>query len=390
MTTVYLNPVANRPGTHVLIVGIGAYTHLSGGTSEAADTRGMEQLSSPPVSAKAMIDWFLGPQIDTAAPGFKNQNSPLLSLEALIGSKTPESVVSLAGVVELDGASLDQVRDAYERWRLRLISQPGSTGIFYFCGHGMSAGVQYALCQDLLRNEGVPYDKAFDINSTLLSLSKEAAGCDIHFWFDACRAVSAELLLTNHGRPFGLREVPTTQATVERSHSFLQATGEGKLAFSKKGKPSRFTQALIKSLSGYAGASRPGNKWDVGSAELHKAVGVFLAAENKSSDRKQTCSHETWGEGNPIVELPGPPKVKLSLGLSPDAMKPHGQLFYQQCNGSAAKSIHQCNLGELNVEVDIGFYNLGAEAAQGQFQSTVFSNEMVAPPIYEHVFQVES
>lgn len=387
MTTVYLSP-EDKPGTHVLIVGVGAYTHLSGGTAPATKTLGMEQLSSPPVSAKAMVDWFVGPLINPASPGFRNAQSPLLSVEALIAAATPASVQGPEGTVALDGATLDQVRIAYGRWRARLIKHPGSTGIFYFCGHGLSAAKQYALCQDLLVYEGAPFEKAFDINATLTALGKEAVDCDIHFWFDACRAVSAELLLTVGGRPMGLTELPATDETVERSHSFLQATGEGKLAFSKKNKASRFTQALLTSLGGYAGESRPGNKWEVGSGELHKAVKAFLKEENKSADRKQSCAHDTWGEGLAIVQLSGPPKVKLSLDLSPKDMKAHGQLFYQRCDGAAQKSIHPCSLGGLQVDVEVGFYNLGAEAPAGQFSPLLFANEMVQPPLYDHTFEV--
>lgn len=387
MTTVYLSPDADRLGTHVLIVGIGAYTHLIGGTDQADNPLCMEQLSSPAVSARAMINWFLGPILDAAAPGFRNQASPLLSLEALIASEQPEVVQSIDGPVPLDGGRLDEVRVAYERWRTRLIAHPGSTGIFYFCGHGLSATQQYALCQDLLCNEGVPYEKVFEIEGTLHSLCKEAADCDIHFWFDACRTIEPALLF-GPGRPYPLRQLDPLKPSVERSHSLLQATGTGMPAFSKKEKPSRFTQALLNSLSGYAGASRPGNRWEVGSAELHKSVGAFLAAENKSAKRKQSCAHETWGEGNAIVELDGPPKVKLFLDLSPEAMKPHGQLFYQQCNGAAQKSVHQCSAGSLCVDIDAGYYNLGAEATQGQFQPKVYSNQMVSPPLWDHVFEV--
>jgi len=387
MTTVYLS-TEDKPGTHVLIVGIGAYTHLIGGAAPGTRTFGMEQLSSPPVSAKAMIDWFVGPLVAPESSGFRNVQSPLLSLEALIASDTPTSVQSPGGMVLLDGATLDQVRVAYGRWRDRLIKHPRSTGIFYFCGHGLSAAKQYALCQDFLAYEGAPFEKAFDINATLTGLGKEAVDSDIHFWFDACRAVSAEMLLSVGGRPMGLTALLATDETVERSHSFLQATGEGKLAFSKKNKVSRFTQALLNSLGGYAGESRPGNKWEISSNELHKAVSGFLKEENKSADRKQSCAHETWGEGAAIVQLLVPPRVKLSLDLSPTDMKAHGRLFYQRCDGEAHKRIHPCSLGALQVDVEIGFYNLGAEPTAGQFGPMQFVNEMVLPPLYDHTFEV--
>jgi hypothetical protein len=387
MTTVYLAAGAAQPGTHVLIIGIGAYTHLTNGPQEAANTFDMGQLSSPPVSAKAMIDWFLGPLLDPNAPGFRNLTSPLLSVEALIAADQPVTVQAPSGPVPLDGARLDQVRAAYNQWRQRLIAQPGSIGIFFFCGHGVSGVHQYALCQDFLSDDAVPLEKSFNVDATLQALGKEAQDSDLHFWFDACRIVEPSLFY-DAGKPYGLRHLNPLQATVERSHSFLRATGDGMAAFAKNGKPSRFTQALLNSLSGYAGTSRPGNRWEVGASELHVAVGKFLEFENKSAQRRQSCAHDVYAGGNAIVELAGPPKVRLSLNLKPEEMRAFGQLFYQQCDGAAEKSVHPCIDGELRVDIDVGYYNLGAEAPQGQFQPTVHPHQLVSPPLWDHVFEV--
>ena len=178
MTTVYLAAVG-QPATHVFIVGVGSYTYAHGGVTPVANPRGLGQLTSPPVSAKAMIDWFLAPLLDPAAVGFRNPGAPLASVEALIAAPVPVEVQSPSGPATLDGATLDEVRAAFEKWRARVVAQPGSTGIFYFCGHGVTAGPQYLLCQDMLRNEGVPWEKAFSIDGTLTHLQN---------WLDCIRS----------------------------------------------------------------------------------------------------------------------------------------------------------------------------------------------------------
>ena len=268
-----------------------------------------------------------------------------------------------------------------------MVAQPGSTGIFYFCGHGVTAGPQYLLCQDMLRNEGVPWEKAFNVDGTLLTLSKEAPDCHIHFWIDACREVVAEILLSD-GRPFPLRSTPANSETVERSHSLLQATGDSKLAFSKEGKTSRFTTALLTSLSGYAGSSKYGSPWRVDAAELASAVKALLGSENKTAERKQSSSFSDSGEGVAIVELLGPPKVKVSLDLAPDEMRPHAEIYLESCNGAADKAVHPCVDGAYVIEVSKGIYNLGAQSTSGTFTAAELANEFVDPPLYDHVFEV--
>jgi len=393
MTTVYLAADAPPIGTHVLVVGIGAYTHLNGGINPATNTRGLGQLTSPPISAKALIDWFLAP-LHNPRPvaGFRNPVAPLASLEALIAAPQPISVSAPAGQepaheVTLDGATLQQVRDAFELWRTRLIAQPGNTGIFYFCGHGVSTGTQYALCQDLLRNEGVPWEMVFEVDGTLLSLGKEAPNCHVHFWIDACREVPAEILLTNQ-HPAPLRTSPLTNETVERSHSLLQATGAGRLAFAKENKTSRFTTALLKTLSGYAGSSKAGGPWQIDAFELANAVKELLKVENKSSERKQNSSFYDSGDGVPIIQLLGVPKVDLCLDLSPDAMREHGEIYLVPCDGASPVDVRPCIEGAYTKVVSKGVYNLGARSVTGHFQPARLTFEWVNPPFYDHIFEV--
>jgi hypothetical protein len=49
-----------EPATHAIVVGVGAYPHLNGGTGVLTpDHDGMGQLSSPPVSAHMFAAWLI-------------------------------------------------------------------------------------------------------------------------------------------------------------------------------------------------------------------------------------------------------------------------------------------------------------------------------------------
>src|SRR5437588_2955332 len=81
-------------GTHVLVIGYGKYPHLLGGDSPYANPDGMGQLSSPPLSARAVADWFIEEYHDRQ----KNVASVALLLserdrQPFVNSKTGESHV---------------------------------------------------------------------------------------------------------------------------------------------------------------------------------------------------------------------------------------------------------------------------------------------------------
>ena len=58
---VHENAIAGGGGAvHALVIGIGDYPHLIGGSGPLTPSHdGMQQLSSPPVSARAVADWLI-------------------------------------------------------------------------------------------------------------------------------------------------------------------------------------------------------------------------------------------------------------------------------------------------------------------------------------------
>src|ERR1700730_14586770 len=121
MTTVYERNSPVGPGVHVLAIGVGRYPYLIGGSGRLTNNPlGLAQLSSPPVSVKAVIDWFLASLVAPGTAGFANPVTALSSVEALASSDAPVSVASAGGVVQLEPATKQNIQDAFERWLARL------------------------------------------------------------------------------------------------------------------------------------------------------------------------------------------------------------------------------------------------------------------------------
>lgn len=387
MTTVFVSAAARRPGTHVLVIGVGAYTYLRDGTEQVVNHRGLGQLTSPPVSAKAVIDWFLRPLRNEPGPGFRNDSAPLASLEGLIAAPLPVNVQSPTGPATLSGATRAEIRAAFKVWLDRVVADPGCNAILYFCGHGITAGNQYVLAQDVLKDEDVPWENGIDLTTTLFALERLATESHIHFWIDACREVEAELLLAHGDRPASLRTVDSRKATVRASVSALQATAEGRVAFGKAKATSRFTHSLLTALSGYCGNKRPGTPWLVESIALAEAIALLLERENKTLARRQSSSQLISGVSAPLVELGGPPKVKVTLDLLPDDLR-HDATLHVRRPGAANGRGHSCAGGAVQMEVDKGYYDVGAESGSGAFQAKWLAYEEVVPPVYDYVFEV--
>lgn len=57
------------PATHAIVIGVGAYPHLIGGAGPLTNrNEGMAQLSSPPLSARALAEWLIESLHDPSKP----------------------------------------------------------------------------------------------------------------------------------------------------------------------------------------------------------------------------------------------------------------------------------------------------------------------------------
>jgi tetratricopeptide (TPR) repeat protein len=262
-----------KPGTHVFVIGVGHYPHLPGGGGKPAnETLSLKQLTSPPISAKALADWFLA-TASGASPtldGFRNPTAPLASLWMLVSAKEQTYSLPDGKEVTLLRADLNNIQVVYEAWMNAVSSHPDNIGVFYFCGHGVQ-GVNSYLLPDDFGMYANPWNKAFDIDLSAMA-ARQRVAASLYFFIDACRQMQ---MGAEGSRPqsFGL---PKDNAKVLcRTRLKLWATGDGAKAFaSGEGVPSRFTDALLRALNGsYGQLTEVGGSWVVtGEALAHQVV----------------------------------------------------------------------------------------------------------------------
>jgi TIR domain/Caspase domain len=271
------------PGTHVFIIGIGSYPHLLGGIENLVDDpMGLGQLTAPPISARALCDWFLARRLNASTKvGFNNPEVPLASVEVLL---SPAGTYSLPDGtdVEVALATKANIKRGFSAWYERLKACSESIGVLYFCGHGVMVANQYLLAADFGANRLDPWSDAFDISLTLRALEREIRG-PLYFFVDACRQIPRTLALSLGANPLPLLTVRLDKP-VNASHLFLQASGEGALAYSRPGQVSRFTGALLQSLSGFAGRKVSGQElWAVNGDDIYRSVNQIMADDKLSA-----------------------------------------------------------------------------------------------------------
>ncbi|MDJ0944437.1 MAG: tetratricopeptide repeat protein [Kiloniellales bacterium] len=275
MTTVFSrerDEATKEPGTHVLIIGAGAYPHLLGGTGKLArNPMGLQQLSSPPVSAKDLAAWFAARQADTPGDvGFWNPYVPLATVELLV---SPSSDLT-------EEATRTNIESAYEIWINRVKENVQNIGIFYFCGHGVAGRNDYVLPADFGKSLN-PWRDAIDITNTARAVRRRA-NASFYFFIDACRDCKPEALRPGAGQS-SLDEFEPEKDVLSFSRLMVWAVGDGRQAHAPKGGVSRFTSAIIKALSGFCAEAVPEeNTWVVTGATLCTSIERILEEENRS------------------------------------------------------------------------------------------------------------
>jgi tetratricopeptide (TPR) repeat protein len=295
MTTVFTSGrsynASNCAGTHVLIVGVGGYPCLLGGDPELllSNPMGLAQLSSPPLSAVALADWFVARQAPgkqgIESVGFYNPHAPLASVEMLVSPSLNYHCPD-GSAVAIDGATRRNIAKGYRTWLARARSNPGNIAVLYFCGHGATGSNDYILPSDFGEDHpDNPWADAIDITETARAARREISG-SLYFFIDACRQTSHDSLMPGAGTP-ALQSVDFEKNVLCFSRLLLWATAEGAVAFGVKRQVSRFTTALLEALSGFYGEELADDidNWVVTGDALAKAVRTILDTQNSSLDK---------------------------------------------------------------------------------------------------------
>ena len=279
---------SDRPGTHVLLIGVGDYPWLLGGArcktpAQAARAMGMGQLGAPTRSMRAMADWFLEPD------GFVNPDKPLASLSMLLSE--PQAAVYQGKT--LPRGTMADVRKAVSNWLTRGGGRRDNALVFAFCGHGVQSGSQVLLCRDYAQDPQHRFGGAIDFKQFSIGLATRLAD-DQLLLIDACRTPDLETGLLGQAAPgdalislddLGLRDgAPTTPSVHFATSLYTEAWG-------RDDGPSLFTDALLTALSG--GGANFNDDWWITTSRLHSALTTYLTRISKKEKINQRPAAET-------------------------------------------------------------------------------------------------
>lgn len=384
MTQIRLRPADENPGTHILIIGVGDYLHLRGGSQASTTSHlGLSVLSSPPISAMHLVKWMIG---DPDAAGLNNPNAPLATLEIFVSSRTGESLDVNGLSHTIERASSPLVTAGFDRWLVEVKRNPRNVGILYFCGHGLMgpSGEQILLLEDHGTAPNRPFAAgSFDISATIRSLLRHVEA-QLYVFIDACRKYSSELGGQIGSGPNSLLSGGNLTEVVNRGMTKIESTGDGEEAYGDENGVSRFTEALLQALQGYCGVPEPGSqRWLINGGALAQAMPKLLALVNtERGGRRQSCTPCPSGAvDEPLHITMQIPKVKVEIDLSPEVMRTVSQFLLTSVVDATMPQITGGLINEIwRTEVQKGVYEV--RIASANLQPYASGQQYFEPPLY--------
>ena len=298
---------------HALVVGVGDYPHLLGGSGALTDSHdGMRQLTSPPVSARAMADWLI-----------RDFHHPLCSggtVSLLLSEKTPAPYRNpVTGEDhDVDRANYANLAAALKAWKDRGDSHVDDMLVFYFCGHGISEGDSMVILpSDFGADADNAYEHAVDFLGVYDAMAQFKARFQC-FFVDACRA-SSDTLGDNTARN-PLQKRPRT-AEGDRIAPVYYSTLKGEDAHGRAGRISVYTEALMESLNDLAATDAEGDDdWRISNFTLSRALDHLMARKKDTGSRMVQVPDSTEIRSEfYLCHLKQTPRANLYVSSQPDS-----------------------------------------------------------------------
>ncbi|WP_339430486.1 caspase family protein [Pseudomonas sp. EA_65y_Pfl2_P78] len=316
--TTFRHQETEGPGTHVFIIGVGDYPYLKDGSGRTSpDHREMGQLTSPPVSAMAMLNW-----VDTT---LYNPDAPLKSIEVLISQVGQAEYTDADGLSQqIDPATWGNYEASVQAWKTRASSDPKNVAIFYFCGHGLGNGVNtYLLTEDAGHTANLLRD-AFQVNALRLSM-RDCRALNQLYLIDACRTLDLAVVLDpNDISQSGLQR-PTVLTVFKGTNPVLYAAQMDKQAYGAPGQVSIFTAALLDGLNRCAVFRVNNQRWAVAPLQLQQAIAAIM---DESTDGPACPADGLSGIGFPIHVLKTVPEVLIHVRLNNEDVHHSAEISY--------------------------------------------------------------
>lgn len=303
---------AGDPGTHVLIIGVGRYTYGKDTELRSIVAGDLGQLSSPPISARAVADWFIG--------HFHHPEKPLASVALLLSQDEDQAYLPPgpdgAEPVLTPRATLANVKAAARRWTERLKANKDNMAVFYFCGHGLSMGDNASL---LLEDFGDPenaYDGAIEFSELLATMKNCPAGQQA-FFADCCRTNADQLY--RHEDRIGIRIVSMVSPDGRRPPAprqfVLFPTIDGEQAFGIAKEKSIFTRAMLEAMS-FAAADDSSGLWMTNTGSLLRRIDELVALRLPPERRNRSRPNALNASAFDFNEIAEPSHARSLVKLS--------------------------------------------------------------------------
>jgi hypothetical protein len=357
--------------THVLLVGCGEYPAMG-----QTDYSSVQPLDSPHTSVQEMVNWYLGgvhamPAGMEKPPheAFSNPDAPLGSLMALV-SPSINILTPAGGNVACERPTLANIRRAYRQWHERLGANPESVGVFYFCGHGVSDGVNQFLIADDFGEDGVTWANTFHVSNTHQATIR-ATSARIVYVIDACREFSDDVL-DQLDIPRGLTEGTKKGKITSAGSAILRSTSANRLAYTPDEGVTYFTQALLQALRGHCGEERDSTPgvFDVRPSELQMATAALLNhLLLLQPNLQQHVAFES--EGTHLIALnvlDRIPDVLVEMDIDPAVLREISQAYLE--NAVTPRQLKTLIDGPASFRVPRGEWHYGAEFNQDGYQVT--------------------
>lgn len=334
---------------HALIVAVGEYPYLGGGSADEKfqGLPGVGQLSSPPVSARCVLDWL--------RTDYTPYESSLATVEVLCSGEQ-EFLDDGGTPIAVERARLPNLRAAVARWHERGNVSEDDTLLFLFCGHGVASGaITSLLLEEFGDNPLDPFSTGAVAADEFMTGMRACKALRQLYLMDACRYSPADYF-AEFGESTGVPLVRGAMHTnLGRSRQVcIWASKLGKSAYGRPGQSTIFTDAWLASMRGAsARQDEATDSWVVQGTALAEGINAFIK-RSQAADR-QFATPGIMTEGFAVHVLAGLPVVPVNVICRPP--KRYGSVDLRCAPGNYNASGPS---GPWHLELVHGSYNMTA------------------------------
>lgn len=357
------------PVTHAVVFGLGTYPY----GRDISTSASLVDLSSPIETARAIANWLI--------ESYDNPLRPLASVSLVVSAPAPfvyrNPVTGIDYVVPI--GTTDDFENSVSAWSERAGSNAENGSIFYYCGHGLSAGVRDCM---LSRSFGQKPNKHLDgvfERSALVNAMRSLGPKHQLFVFDTCRNESPELLENGTSLPSLLDARPGAVSAGEVQQCRLLATAEGQQAFGETEGISLFSKAFLAACR--SAGSKVHREWWVNATSLLQHTDRFMSGQRPQLE----------GPAMEICRIGPTLVVPVVVCCDPDDHIYKVKMEMRSVAGSshAFDGSAEVEANHWLVDLEIGLYSFVATACvAGEFASIEGQQVLVIPPFTDIVVDV--